>query len=71
MISNKLSNSRNTSSTFGKKWSLASRNDFNKGIDPKLQHFVSAINRELDEFKHPDRIVLTKNKIYKHNGRNK
>lgn len=59
-----LVNSRNTSSAFGKKWSLASRTDVEDELDPKIMQFLTTIHHTLDEFKFPSKIIWHKSKYY-------
>jgi hypothetical protein len=59
-----LVNSRNTSSAFGKKWTLASRTDVDEELDSKMMQFLTTIHHTLDEFKFPSKIIWHKSKYY-------
>jgi hypothetical protein len=59
-----LVGSRNTSSAFGKKWSLVSRTEGDEELDPKIMQFLTTIHRTLDEFKFPSKIIWHKSKYY-------
>jgi len=63
----RVPSSRNVPNSFGKKWSLASRHEVEKKSAHQYSEFLGTINRLLNAFKYPDKIVWLKNKLYSQN----